>query len=153
MINEGRLPPELLLILLPMPLAFWIGDSLNEILLLVYISWLVVIVEVLNSAVEAVVIIGSEHHGTLRPRQGSEFAAVFAWPSMFWCRVPWWAHHWAGGRFARATFRQTASVITTGFLLRRIGFISAGSGHDGAIDLFETGQGLLAVSVSTSMTT
>ena len=62
-INEAAFRQELVLILLLMPLAFWIGDSLNEILLLVCISWLVVIVEVLNSAVEAVVDrIGSEHH-------------------------------------------------------------------------------------------
>ena len=71
-INEAAFRQELMLILLLMPLAFWIGDTLEQILLLVCISWLVVIVEVLNSAVEAVVDrIGSEHHelsGRLRWR-------------------------------------------------------------------------------------
>ena len=45
------------------PLAFWLGDGITQQLLLLLVSWLVVIVEVLNSAIEAVVDrIGSEHH-------------------------------------------------------------------------------------------
>ena len=76
--NEAAFRQELLLILLLMPLAFWIGDSLNEILLLVCISWLVVIVEVLNSAVEAVVDrIGSEHHELSGRAKDLGSAAVF----------------------------------------------------------------------------
>ena len=77
-INEAAFRQELLLILLLMPLAFWIGDSLNEILLPVCISWLVVIVEVLNSAVEAVVDrIGSEHHELSGRAKDLGSAAVF----------------------------------------------------------------------------
>jgi len=77
-INEAAFRQELVLILLLMPLAFWIGDSLNEILLLVCISWLVVIVEVLNSAVEAVVDrIGSEHHELSGRAKDLGSAAVF----------------------------------------------------------------------------
>ncbi|AUZ82113.1 diacylglycerol kinase [Aeromonas caviae] len=77
-VNEAAFRQELLLILLLMPLAFWIGDSLNEILLLVCISWLVVIVEVLNSAVEAVVDrIGSEHHELSGRAKDLGSAAVF----------------------------------------------------------------------------
>ncbi len=77
-INEAAFRQELLLILLLMPLAFWIGDSLNEILLLVCISWVVVIVEVLNSAVEAVVDrIGSEHHELSGRAKDLGSAAVF----------------------------------------------------------------------------
>ena len=77
-INEAAFRQELLLILLLMPLAFWIGDSLNEILLLVCISWLVVIIEVLNSAVEAVVDrIGSEHHELSGRDKDLGSAAVF----------------------------------------------------------------------------
>ena len=77
-VNEAASRQELLLILLLMPLAFWIGDSLNEILLLVCISWLVVIVEVLNSAVEAVVDrIGSEHHELSGRAKDLGSAAVF----------------------------------------------------------------------------
>ena len=77
-VNEAAFRQELLLILLLMPLAFWIGDSLNEILLLVCISWLVVIVGVLNSAVEAVVDrIGSEHHELSGRAKDLGSAAVF----------------------------------------------------------------------------
>ncbi|MBP0601925.1 MULTISPECIES: diacylglycerol kinase [Aeromonas] len=77
-INEAAFRQELVLILLLMPLAFWIGDSLNEILLLVCISWLVVIVEVLNSAIEAVVDrIGSEHHELSGRAKDLGSAAVF----------------------------------------------------------------------------
>ncbi len=53
--HEAAFRQELLLIVLLMPLAFFVGDSLNQILLLMVISWLVVIVEILNSAIEAVV--------------------------------------------------------------------------------------------------
>ena len=77
-INEAAFRQELLLILLLMPLAFWIGDSLNEILLLVCISWLVVIVEILNSAIEAVVDrVGSEHHELSGRAKDLGSAAVF----------------------------------------------------------------------------
>lgn len=77
-VNEAAFRQELVLILLLMPLAFWIGDTLNEILLLVCISWLVVIVEVINSAVEAVVDrIGSEHHELSGRAKDLGSAAVF----------------------------------------------------------------------------
>nr|WP_156853512.1 MULTISPECIES: diacylglycerol kinase [Aeromonas] len=77
-INEAAFRQELMLILLLMPLAFWIGDSLNQILLLIIISWLVVIVEVLNSAVEAVVDrIGPEHHELSGRAKDLGSAAVF----------------------------------------------------------------------------
>jgi len=45
--HEAAFRQELLLIVLLMPLAFFVGDSLNQILLLMVISWLVVIVEIL----------------------------------------------------------------------------------------------------------
>lgn len=77
-INEAAFRQELMLILLLMPLAFWISDTLEQILLLVCISWLVVIVEVLNSAVEAVVDrIGSEHHELSGRAKDLGSAAVF----------------------------------------------------------------------------
>jgi diacylglycerol kinase (ATP) len=77
-INEAAFRQELVLVLLLMPLAFWIGDSLNQVLLLIVISWLVVIVEVLNSAVEAVVDrVGSEHHELSGRAKDLGSAAVF----------------------------------------------------------------------------
>ncbi|WP_216368140.1 diacylglycerol kinase [Aeromonas sp. 2692-1] len=69
---------ELLLIVLLMPLAFFVGDGLNQILLLMVISWLVVIVEILNSAIEAIVDrIGSEHHELSGRAKDMGSAAVF----------------------------------------------------------------------------
>ncbi|MGL5496283.1 MAG: diacylglycerol kinase [Aeromonas sobria] len=77
-INEAAFRQELMLILLLMPLAFWVGESLNQILLLVVISWLVVIVEILNSAIEAVVDrIGAEHHELSGRAKDLGSAAVF----------------------------------------------------------------------------
>ena len=77
-INEAAFRQELVLVLALMPLAGWLGNSLNEILLLVCISWLVVIVEVLNSAIEAVVDrIGSEHHELSGRAKDLGSAAVF----------------------------------------------------------------------------
>jgi diacylglycerol kinase (ATP) len=77
-INEAAFRQELMLILLLMPLAFWLGETLNQILLLVVISWLVVIVEILNSAIEAVVDrVGSEHHELSGRAKDLGSAAVF----------------------------------------------------------------------------
>ncbi|QJT22403.1 diacylglycerol kinase [Aeromonas media] len=77
-VNEAAFRQELVLVLALMPLAGWLGDSLNEILLLICISWLVVIVEVLNSAIEAVVDrIGSEHHELSGRAKDLGSAAVF----------------------------------------------------------------------------
>jgi len=77
-INEAAFRQELVLVLALMPLAGWLCDSLYGILLLICISWLVVIVEVLNSAIEAVVDrIGSEHHELSGRAKDLGSAAVF----------------------------------------------------------------------------
>lgn len=61
--HEAAFRQELMLMIVLTPLAFWLGDGITQQLLLLVVSWLVVIVEVLNSAIEAVVDrIGSEHH-------------------------------------------------------------------------------------------
>ncbi|ENY71727.1 diacylglycerol kinase [Aeromonas diversa] len=76
--NEAAFRQELMLILFLMPLAFWVGDTLEQILLLVCVSWLVVIVEVLNSALEAVVDrIGAERHELSGRAKDMGSAAVF----------------------------------------------------------------------------
>ena len=61
--HEAAFRQELILMVLMTPLAFLVGDGLTQKLLLLAVSWLVVIVEVLNSGIEAVVDrIGPEHH-------------------------------------------------------------------------------------------
>ncbi len=60
------------------PMAFVVGDGLTQQLLLLAVAWLVVIVEVLNSAVEAVVDrIGAEHHELSGRAKDLGSAAVF----------------------------------------------------------------------------
>ena len=60
------------------PMAFVVGEGLTQQLLLLVVAWLVVIVEVLNSAVEAVVDrVGSEHHELSGRAKDLGSAAVF----------------------------------------------------------------------------
>ena len=60
------------------PMAFVVGDGLTQQLLLLSVAWLVVIVEVLNSAVGAVVDrIGTEHHELSGRAKDLGSAAVF----------------------------------------------------------------------------
>lgn len=76
--NEAAFRQEVLLLPLMVPLAFWLGRSLVEELLLIAVCVLVVIVELLNSAIEAVVDRGGEEYHPLAGRakdMGS--AAVF----------------------------------------------------------------------------
>ena len=76
--HEAAFRQELLLILLLTPLAFWLGEGMTQKLLLLLVSWLVVIVEVLNSGIEAVVDhIGSEHHELSGRAKDLGSAAVF----------------------------------------------------------------------------
>ena len=68
----------MLLILLLTPLAFVVGKDLPQTLLLLVLAWLVVVVEILNSAIEAVVDrIGHEHHELSGRAKDLGSAAVF----------------------------------------------------------------------------
>lgn len=61
--NEAAFRQELILMLILIPLAFWLGETVEQQLLLIGPCVLVVVVELLNSAIEAVVDrIGSERH-------------------------------------------------------------------------------------------
>jgi diacylglycerol kinase (ATP) len=61
--NEAAFRQELLACIVLVPLALWLGDSGLERALLIGVLLLVLIVEVLNSSIEAVVDrIGPEHH-------------------------------------------------------------------------------------------
>ena len=77
-INEAAFRQELILMLVLTPLAFVVGQGLTQQLLLIMVGWLVVIVEVLNSAIEAVVDrIGAEHHELSGRAKDLGSAAVF----------------------------------------------------------------------------
>jgi diacylglycerol kinase (ATP) len=76
--NEAAFRQELMLMLVLTPLAFWLGEGLTQQLLLMLVAWLVVIVEILNSGIEAVVDrIGSEHHELSGRAKDLGSAAVF----------------------------------------------------------------------------
>ena len=76
--NEAAFRQELMLVLVLTPLAFWLGEGLAQQLLLMIVAWLVVIVEILNSGIEAVVDrIGSEHHELSGRAKDLGSAAVF----------------------------------------------------------------------------
>ena len=61
--NEAAFKQELILFLLLSPFAFIIGQSLSETVLLLFSLWMVLVVEVINTSIEAVVDrIGLEHH-------------------------------------------------------------------------------------------
>ncbi|WP_127471192.1 diacylglycerol kinase [Thiomicrorhabdus aquaedulcis] len=76
--HEAAFRQEVVLTLLLIPLAYWLGDNALERALLIGVLLIVLVVELLNSAIESVVDrIGEEYH-TLSGRakdQGS--AAVF----------------------------------------------------------------------------
>ena len=62
-VNEAAFRQEALLALIMIPAAFWVAENSIELILLISVVFLVLIVELLNSAVEAVVDrIGDEHH-------------------------------------------------------------------------------------------
>ena len=61
--NEAAFRQECVLVAVLTPAAFWVGQSALEIAVLIASCWLVLVVELLNTAVEAVVDrVGTDHH-------------------------------------------------------------------------------------------
>ncbi|KPJ67298.1 MAG: diacylglycerol kinase [Coxiella sp. DG_40] len=61
--TETAFRQELVLCILFIPLAFYVGHSLAEKVVLIFSIFLILIVELINSAIEAIVDrIGREHH-------------------------------------------------------------------------------------------
>ena len=76
--NEAAFRQECLLALVLTPAGFWLGRNAVERSLLVGTCWLVLIVELLNSAIEAVVDrVGSEPHELSGRAKDLGSAAVF----------------------------------------------------------------------------
>jgi len=75
--NEAAFRQELCLMALMLPAAFWLGQSALERIALITPLFIVVIVELLNSAIEAVVDrIGPEHHALSGQAKDMGSAAV-----------------------------------------------------------------------------
>lgn len=76
--HEAAFRQELMLIVVLTPLAFIVGQDLLQSLFLVALAWLVAVVEIMNSAIEAVVDrIGPEHHELSGRAKDLGSAAVF----------------------------------------------------------------------------
>lgn len=91
--NEAAFRQELILAALFLPAAFWLGDTLTHQLLLVISCALVVLTELLNSAIEAVVDrISDEHHELSGRAKDIGSAAVFVALALF--VVVWGLSFW-----------------------------------------------------------
>lgn len=76
--NEAAFRQELWLAIVLCPLAFWIADSALQVALLIGSLMIVLITELLNSAIEAVVDrIGAEYHELAGRAKDMGSAAVF----------------------------------------------------------------------------
>ena len=77
-IHESAFRQELSLMMLMLPAAFWLGQTVEQRLLLIIPCFIVVIAELVNSALEAVVDrIGPEHHVLSGQAKDIGSAAVF----------------------------------------------------------------------------
>lgn len=88
--HEEAFRQEVLLLTVTAPLALWLGQSVIEKLLLTGSIVLVLLVELLNSAVEAVVDrVGLEHHELSGRAKDIGSAAVNL--SLIWAAITWFS--------------------------------------------------------------
>nr|WP_245695125.1 diacylglycerol kinase [Desulforhopalus singaporensis] len=91
--NEAAFRQELGLFVLFVPLGIWLGETVEQRLLLIGSCFLVLIVELLNSAVEAVVDrIGTEQHELSGRAKDIGSAAVFCalvLVAICYCAIAW----------------------------------------------------------------
>ena len=91
--HEAAFRQECLLALVLTPTAFWLGRTAVERSLLIGTVWLVLIVELLNSAVEAVVDrVGTDHHKLSGQAKDLGSAGVFVsllLTLIVWTMIAW----------------------------------------------------------------
>ncbi|KJV07748.1 diacylglycerol kinase [Methylocucumis oryzae] len=86
--HEEAFRQEVIILLVGTPLALWLGDNAIEKILLIGSLVLVLLVELLNSAVEAVVDrVGFEHHELSGRAKDIGSAAVMM--SLAWAAITW----------------------------------------------------------------
>lgn len=86
--NEAAFRQELILAVIMLPIALFVDASLVERVLLILGLFLVLIVELINSAIEAVVDrISDEHHPLSGQAKDIASAAVFM--SLMFCGLTW----------------------------------------------------------------
>jgi len=85
--HEAAFRQELLLAVIFVPLAFFVGDGAAERGLLIGVTVLVLIVELLNSAIEAIVDrVGTDHH-TLSGRSKDLASAAVLLTLILWAYI------------------------------------------------------------------
>ena len=91
--NEAAFRQECALSVVLVPLAFWLGQTAVQISLLIGTCFLVLIVELLNTAVESVVDrVGTEHHELSGQAKDLGSAAVFVGlvlTAIVWGLIAW----------------------------------------------------------------
>ena len=91
--NEAAFRQECALAAVLTPVAFWVGQTAVERSLLIGTSWLVLIVELLNSALESLVDrVGADHHELSGRAKDLGSAAVFvslALTALVWGLIVW----------------------------------------------------------------
>lgn len=91
--GERAFRQEVALAAVLVPLAFWLGRSWVEVAVLAGCVWLVMVVELLNSAIEAAIDrIGPERH-TLSGR-AKDIASAAVWMALGLCACVWAAALW-----------------------------------------------------------
>ena len=86
--NEAAFRQEIVLLIIAIPCALWVGENVVEILLLIGCIALILLVELLNSAIEAVVDrIGLEQHELSGRAKDIGSAAVML--SIIWAVITW----------------------------------------------------------------
>ena len=76
--NEAAFRQESILSLILIPIAFWLGKDVIQVSLLILPIFIVLIVELLNSAIEAAIDrISDEHHALSKQAKDTASAAVF----------------------------------------------------------------------------
>lgn len=92
--GEQAFRQEVALAMVLVPLSFWLGNTWVEVTLLAGSVWLVMVVELLNSAVEAAIDrIGPERH----PLSGraKDIGSAAVWMALAMCAGIWGAALWA----------------------------------------------------------
>ncbi|MDN6180340.1 MAG: diacylglycerol kinase [Halomonas subglaciescola] len=91
--HEAAFRQEVAISALLLPVAVWLGQSVTETLLLVGSCVLVLIVELLNSAIESVVDrIGTEHHelsGRAKDIGSAAVMLALAFAGLTWALLTW----------------------------------------------------------------
>jgi len=92
--GERAFRQETALAVVLVPLSFWVGRSWVEVALLAGCVWLLMIVELLNSAVEAAIDrIGPERH--VLSGRAKDVASAAVWMALMMCVSIWGAALWA----------------------------------------------------------